>query len=211
MSLNFNGNYIGGIPSGGGGTPYILPIASTTTLGGVKIDGTSITIDDGVISSTGGGSITVDSALSDSSENPVQNKVITSALKDFYYFPGDTAIGNFNGLIMIGIITTASKCLKTSFTLDKLLHPSIETITINHFQTVVRSKDGDYILSKRIDDITGWKKYDLISLINSSSFEKTTSSIINASFIFSTAFDNTIIANNTPVLFENYEYSITFS
>lgn len=46
MSLNFNGNYIGGIPSGGGG----------------------------------GGTITVDSALSDSSENPVQNKVINTAL-----------------------------------------------------------------------------------------------------------------------------------
>ena len=82
MSLNFNGNYIGGIPSGGGGTPYILPVASTTTLGGVKIDGETITItNDGVISSTGGGgSITVDDALSDSSENPVQNKVINTAL-----------------------------------------------------------------------------------------------------------------------------------
>lgn len=54
MSLNFNGNYIGGVPSGGGGgTPYILPVASTTTLGGVKIDGTTINISDGVISSTG--------------------------------------------------------------------------------------------------------------------------------------------------------------
>ena len=40
---------------GGGGSSYTLPTASTTTLGGVKIDGTSITINDGVISSTGGG------------------------------------------------------------------------------------------------------------------------------------------------------------
>ena len=45
---------------GGGGGSYTLPTASTTTLGGVKVDGTSITIDDnGVISSTGGGSATV--------------------------------------------------------------------------------------------------------------------------------------------------------
>lgn len=37
--------------------PYTLPTASTTTLGGVKVDGTTITIaDDGVISSAGGGS-----------------------------------------------------------------------------------------------------------------------------------------------------------
>ena len=37
------------------GTEYTLPTASTTTLGGVKIDGETITIADGVISSTGGG------------------------------------------------------------------------------------------------------------------------------------------------------------
>lgn len=34
--------------------PYILPTASTTTLGGVKVDGSTITITDGVISSAGG-------------------------------------------------------------------------------------------------------------------------------------------------------------
>jgi hypothetical protein len=34
---------------------YTLPTASTTVLGGVKVDGTSITIDNGVISSAGGG------------------------------------------------------------------------------------------------------------------------------------------------------------
>lgn len=35
--------------------PYTLPTASTTTLGGVKVDGSTITITDGVISSAGGG------------------------------------------------------------------------------------------------------------------------------------------------------------
>ena len=35
---------------------YTLPTASTSTLGGVKVDGTTITISDGVISSVGGGS-----------------------------------------------------------------------------------------------------------------------------------------------------------
>lgn len=37
-------------------TAYTLPTASTSTLGGVKVDGTTITISDGVISSVGGGS-----------------------------------------------------------------------------------------------------------------------------------------------------------
>lgn len=35
-------------------TPYTLPTASTSTLGGVKVDGSTITITDGVISSKGG-------------------------------------------------------------------------------------------------------------------------------------------------------------
>ena len=39
----------------GGVSTYSLPIASTTTLGGVKVDGSSITINAGVISATGGG------------------------------------------------------------------------------------------------------------------------------------------------------------
>ena len=46
------------LPSGGGsGSSYTLPTASTTTLGGVKVDGTTITIDsNGVISSPSSGS-----------------------------------------------------------------------------------------------------------------------------------------------------------
>lgn len=36
-------------------TEYVLPTATTTVLGGVKVDGTTITIADGIISSTGGG------------------------------------------------------------------------------------------------------------------------------------------------------------
>lgn len=86
-------------------TDYNLPIASPTTLGGVKIgsnvdiasDGTisvktasttdagvikvgsGLTISDGVLSATGT-SITIDNTLSTTSVNPVQNKVITSNL-----------------------------------------------------------------------------------------------------------------------------------
>jgi hypothetical protein len=37
-------------------TTYTLPTASTTTLGGVKVDGTTITINNGVISSASSGS-----------------------------------------------------------------------------------------------------------------------------------------------------------
>ena len=67
-------------------TVYTLPKATTSALGGVIPDGTSITVDEnGVISAVGGGEesgVTIDSKLSDTSENPVQNKVITSALNN---------------------------------------------------------------------------------------------------------------------------------
>ena len=57
-----------------------LPIASASTLGGIKV-GTGLTIDSttGILNATGT-SITIDSALSSTSTNPVQNKVINSAL-----------------------------------------------------------------------------------------------------------------------------------
>ena len=86
---------------------YSLPTASSSTLGGVKV-GTNLSISNGVLSATnttygtattsanglmsssdkskldgiatGANKITVDSSLSSSSTNPVQNKVINSAL-----------------------------------------------------------------------------------------------------------------------------------
>jgi len=42
---------------------YTLPTASTTVLGGVKVDGTTVTITDGVISSVGGGGSAADSNI----------------------------------------------------------------------------------------------------------------------------------------------------
>lgn len=88
-------------------TDYDLPVASASTLGGVKIGenieidvngkisvpiasqsdagvvkvGTNLSIDEnGVLSASGGSSVTIDSVLSTVSTNPVQNKVITSNL-----------------------------------------------------------------------------------------------------------------------------------
>lgn len=54
---------------------YILPVASDQTLGGIKVDGNGLTIDqNGVLA------VDVDSTLDSVSENPVQNKVIKTAL-----------------------------------------------------------------------------------------------------------------------------------
>lgn len=100
---------------------YDLPIASGTTLGGVKIganisetsDGTisvpiasvdtagvikvgsNLSIDEnGVLSGQAGGSVTIDSTLSTVSTNPVQNKVITSEINSI-----NTTVGNIQSSV----------------------------------------------------------------------------------------------------------------
>lgn len=64
---------------------YATTTAMNTALAGKQdtlTAGTNITITNNVISATGGSQITVDSALSSTSENPVQNKVIYAAIGD---------------------------------------------------------------------------------------------------------------------------------
>lgn len=63
--------------------PGDYPVASASSLGMIRVgDNLSIDPQTGRLSATGGGgsSITVDAALSTSSTNPVQNKVVTTAL-----------------------------------------------------------------------------------------------------------------------------------
>lgn len=60
--------------------PYTLPIASTSTLGGVKVDGSTITIADGVISAKGGsGGSEPDAYIKDAS---VSGNTLTLTKKD---------------------------------------------------------------------------------------------------------------------------------
>lgn len=59
---------------------YTLPTASTSILGGVKVDGTSITISGGVISATTGGSGTVTSVTSADANATVANTTTTPVI-----------------------------------------------------------------------------------------------------------------------------------
>lgn len=69
-----------------------LPTATTTTLGGVKVDGSTIIISDGVISASGT-TISYDSALSTTSTNAVQNAIVTAAINGKVSKSGDTMTG----------------------------------------------------------------------------------------------------------------------
>ena len=81
---------------------YTLPQATADALGGIKADAATAedTQDvrigtDGKLRTkpTGGSSITVDDALSSTSENPVQNKVVTAALAEKITAPTTAAVG----------------------------------------------------------------------------------------------------------------------
>lgn len=74
-NITINGNTISAT-----NTVYTLPIASTSTLGGIKV-GNNLTIaSDGTLAAVAE-QMTVDTTLSTSSTNPVQNKVVTSAIQ----------------------------------------------------------------------------------------------------------------------------------
>lgn len=60
---------------------YELPKASSSTLGGIKV-GTNLSINSDGVLSADAQQIDVDSALSGTSENPVQNKIVKNALDD---------------------------------------------------------------------------------------------------------------------------------
>lgn len=68
-----------GIPIRISADPSAIPIATTTTPGGIIV-GNGLEVDAGGVLSVSGGAITIDDEMSLASENPVQNKVISSAL-----------------------------------------------------------------------------------------------------------------------------------
>lgn len=71
-----------------------VPIASTDTAGVIKV-GSNLSIDEnGVLSGQAGGSVTVDSTLSTVSTNPVQNRVITSEINSI-----NTTVGNIQSSV----------------------------------------------------------------------------------------------------------------
>ena len=109
--------------------PYTLPTASTDTLGGVKVDGSTITITDGVISSAGGGgSVSVDGT------SIIQNEdgTISTALKttsnsitgaNLINLQPDNRITEYNDCALWNSIVNASG--QTSFQNTKNIYNSI--------------------------------------------------------------------------------------
>lgn len=114
---------------------YTLPQATADALGGIKAD--AATAEDTQVvrigtdgklrtKPTGGSSITVDSALSSTSENPVQNKVVTAALAGKIAAPTTAAVGQ---IIKVKSVDSAGKPTEWEAVTAKLANPNALTFT----------------------------------------------------------------------------------
>jgi len=109
-------------------TEYTLPTASATTLGGVKV-GNNLAINDGVLTAA------VDSVLSGSSTNPVQNSVITSNISSINSDLGqfDTRVDNLEGSVstLSSTVTSQGTAIGTLNNSVSTLQTDVETNTNN--------------------------------------------------------------------------------
>ena len=131
---------------------YTLPQATADALGGIKAD--AATAEDTQVvrigtdgklrtKPTGGSSITVDSELSSTSENPVQNKVVTSALAEKITAPTTAAVGQ---IIKVKSVDSTGKPTEWEAVTAKLANPNALTFT----GAVTGTYDGSAPLSVEI-------------------------------------------------------------
>lgn len=152
-----NAGKILGIGADGNVTPqdkptYTLPQATADALGGIKAD--AATAEDTQVvrigtdgklrtKPTGGSSITVDSELSSTSTNPVQNKIVTAALAKKITAPATAAVGQ---IIKVKSVDTSGKPTEWEAVTAKLANPNALTFT----GAVTGSYDGSAPLSVEI-------------------------------------------------------------
>lgn len=149
---------------------YTLPQATADALGGIKADAATeedtqvVRIGtDGKLRTkpTGGSSITVDDALSSTSENPLQNKVVTAALAEKITAPATASVGQ---IIKVKSVDTAGKPTEWEAVTAKLANPNALTFT----GAVTGSYDGSEPLSVEIpsggeSDVPNWRLIKTLS------------------------------------------------
>ena len=130
-----------------------IPIASASTLGGIKV-GSGLTIDSttGVLNATGT-SITIDSEMSDSSTNPVQNKVIKEYVDDSV----NEVITIYHGTSSSAAADTTKVVVCNDFTAADLKAGAAILVTFN---TTNSAAVGDLMLNV---NSTGAKKIQYIN------------------------------------------------
>lgn len=168
--------------------PYTLPIASTSTLGGVKVDGNTITIADGVISAKGGsGGAEPDAYIKAAS---VSGNTLTLTKKDdtnVVFTPSGGSGGSSNELrrIFNSDIEREVAVLQNSAYIGKVVYNS--------------NKDNPYLVLKNQECVEVKAKKDIspISLLGSQSdFNKNKDWVLQ--WIKNKSYDVTV--NGSPII-----------
>lgn len=166
--------------------PYELPIASTSTLGGVKVDGSTITITDGVISSKGGSE--PDAYIKDAS---VSGNTLTLTKKD------DTEVvftpsGGGSSAVQ-GYAFTSGKTLTSE---DKA-----HILEIQSNPLIPMYIDGYVVIKKAEIVATGWQLYLVL---------KYTTSINNHQLlIYKVLINNGSVSSDKIEIYTQYYLPIT--
>ena len=208
---------------------YTLPQATADALGGIKAD--AATAEDTQVvrigtdgklrtKPTGGSSITVDSALSSTSVNPVQNKVVTASLAEKITAPAAAAVGQ---IIKVKSVDGTGKPTAWEAVTAKLANPNALTFTGavtgsydgsaplsveipsggGGSSTEPGYKDSAELLDVTLDDTTGGlKKYEY----DVSGIEKT--DVIIISILFPASYTGTIAITNQDNALLAREYPI---
>lgn len=92
---------------GGGGGSYTLPVASAATLGGVKVGETLTGANDGTLN------VIIDTGLSETSKNPVQNKAVTAKLNEVFQSVSNGKKQIASAITDKGVLTEASATFAT--------------------------------------------------------------------------------------------------
>lgn len=130
---------------------YMLPQATADALGGIKADAATaedtqvvrIGTDGKLRTKPSGSTVTADSELSSTSENPVQNKVVTAALAGKITAPTTATVGQ---IIKVKSVDESGKPTEWEAVIAKLANPNALTFT----GAVTGSYDGSAPLSVEI-------------------------------------------------------------
>jgi hypothetical protein len=109
LSISWDEGSSTGILSWSDPSPYVLPIASTSELGGIKVDGTTITIDgNGIITAnfidTGILYTDLSATVSLAGSSPTGNLAYNSNTGEFTYTPVEIALNDISDLVVSGTV-----------------------------------------------------------------------------------------------------------
>ena len=148
--------FVGNIISGGGITE--LPIASTTILGGVKVDGSTIVADtDGVISSlgSGGGSVSISDDNLTAGIRYISFANQTGGIASTLYTASDKLTFNPNSGTLSAVVlnTTSDRNLKSNIEKTSFGLTEIKQLDVVNFKYMASGESSTGVIAQDVQEI----------------------------------------------------------